>query len=112
MLARRALVYPRGMASYGWVFLAIGLAFVGGGVAYALARRGRTLGASIWCAVLALIEIGLLVAASVAQGWDGLAYMLVALLFAAPAFVGALIGLIVGLVVTRRVNARSAPTSD
>jgi NADH:ubiquinone oxidoreductase subunit K len=100
------------MEGSGWVLLAIVLAFVGGGVAYALARRHRTLGAVVWCSSLALVGVVLLFVARAASGWDGLAYLLVDLLFVAPAFVGSLIGLAIGIAVARRERVRAANVLD
>jgi lipopolysaccharide export LptBFGC system permease protein LptF len=100
------------MEGSGWVFLAIALTFVGGGIAYAFARRGRTLGAAVWCSSLALVGVVLLFAARAASGWDGLSYLLVDLLFVAPAFVGSSIGLAIGIGVARRERARVASVPD
>lgn len=94
------------MDDAGWVFVAIGLCSGGGALAYFLARR-RVAWAIAWCLSLAALGVGLFVAASGAQGWDGLAYVAIAILFVAPTFVGSAIGTLVGFFAARRKRARA-----
>lgn len=112
MLRRRWLVYPQGMAEYGWVILAVGLTLGGGFLTYALARRGRSWAALITCLLILLVGVALLIAAESATGWDGLGYFLVVMLFVAPSFVGASFGAVLGVVIARRARSRAASIDD
>ncbi|MBN8290400.1 hypothetical protein JI664_00320 [Rhodobacter sp. NTK016B] len=82
----------------------LGLALlVGGGLGWVIGRLWGGTGAAVLVVVL-LVAVGVLAAMGQrAPGWDGIAYAVLAFLFAAPAALGALLG---GWLGTRRRNRR------
>ncbi len=71
-------------------------AFVGLAVSWLLARFVRIWAAWVLVGLLALAVAGFILAGRVTQGWDGLAYVILALIFAGPAMLGAALGAALG----------------
>jgi len=76
--------------------LILASASAGLAVAWVLARFVRVWAGWAVAGVLAVAVLGFILAGRASQGWDGLAYMILALVFAGPAFLGAALGTALG----------------
>ncbi|MBX3246859.1 MAG: hypothetical protein KF901_06740 [Myxococcales bacterium] len=94
------------MDDFAWVLTIGGLCLLSGAILHWVAWRGYTRAAWALCALLTLLGGGLLLAARNAQGWDGLGYAVVAMVFVAPALVGAVLGTLSGWIRRRRRPSR------
>jgi len=74
--------------------------------AWLLARFARVWMGWALAGVLALAVVGFILAGQGAQGWDGLAYVILALVFAAPAALGAALGTALGAWMRERAGGR------
>ena len=75
-------------------------------MAWPLARFVRIWAGWALVGLLAMAVAGFMLAGRTAQGWDGLAYMILALIFAGPALLGAALGTALGGWMRQRARER------
>lgn len=78
--------------------------FAGLVVAGLLARLVRVWAGWALAGFLAVAVLGFILAGRASQGWDGLAYVILAMIFAAPALLGAVLGTVLGGWMRRRAG--------
>lgn len=97
------------MDDFTWVLTIGALCLVPGAILQWVAWRGYTRSAWVICTLLALLFGGLILTARQVQGWGGLGYAVVAMVFVAPAFIGAVVGALIGWARRRRRLSAAEP---